>query len=135
MIGNLEIPLAPVSWGELLDKITILEIKSARLRDASALSNVRNELDMLTPLISRAFASCSGLFTEKARLLAINESLWEIEDRIRAKEAARTFDAEFIDLARSVYKTNDERAMIKRRINELLASKLIEEKSYTFYSR
>lgn len=134
MTDHLGIPLAPVSWGELVDKITILEIKSARLIDANALSNVRNELELLTPLISRALTSCSVLFTEKARLHSINEFLWEIEDRIRAKEATGCFDTEFIELARSVYKTNDERAMVKRRINELLASQLIEEKSYTLYS-
>lgn len=135
MTCHLEIPLAPVSWGELLDKITILEIKSERLKEANALSNVRKELDLLTPLASRAFKSSSALLAEKAKLLVINESLWEIEDRIRAKEAAKNFDAEFIELARSVYKTNDERAMIKRRINELLSSELFEEKSYTLYSR
>ncbi len=135
MNGNLQIPLAPVSWGELVDKVTILEIKCSRLTDANALSNVRKELDLLTPLAATAIETSPELLAEKNRLLFVNKSLWEIEDRIRAKEAERSFDVEFIELARSVYKTNDERAMIKRRINELLGSELIEEKRYTVYPR
>lgn len=77
MTCDLEIPLAPVSWGELLDKITILELKSERLKAANALSNVRKELDLLTPLAARAFKSSSALLAERAKLLAVNESLWE----------------------------------------------------------
>ncbi len=88
-----------------------------------------------TPLAATAIETSPELLAEKNRLLFVNKSLWEIEDRIRAKEAERSFDVEFIELARSVYKTNDERAMIKRRINELLGSELIEEKRYTVYPR
>ena len=121
------------SPGEFLDKLTILEIKSERMTDAGKLDNVRRELELLrstwsaSPLASR---DVSALVTQ---LREVNESLWEIEDHIRAKEAARTFDAEFIELARSVYRTNDRRAAIKRELNVTLGSSLIEEKSYESY--
>jgi hypothetical protein len=125
---------APVSHGELLDKIAILQIKSERIGDASKLVNVRNELDLLTRLWSAHPASGIDITAERARLKAVNEALWEIEDAIRLKERAQAFDEEFIALARSVYRTNDERAAIKRRINERLGSELVEEKSYEGYA-
>jgi hypothetical protein len=123
----------PVSYGELIDKITILEIKSRRITDDAKLANVRNELDMLNATWANSAASQTDISDERARLLAVNEALWDIEDRIRLKERAQAFDAEFIELARSVYFRNDERAAFKREINQKLGSELVEEKSYQNY--
>jgi len=123
----------PVSYGELIDKITILEIKSRRITDAAKLANVRNELDLLDATWRNDAASQTDIADERARLLAVNEALWDIEDRIRLKEKAQAFDAEFIELARSVYFRNDERATVKREINLKLGSHLVEEKSYQDY--
>lgn len=123
----------PVSYGELIDKITILEIKSRRITDAAKLANVRNELNLLNATWAGDAASRTDISGERARLLAVNELLWDIEDRIRLKEKAQAFDAEFIELARSVYFRNDERAAFKREINLKLGSQLVEEKSYQDY--
>jgi hypothetical protein len=123
----------PVSYGELIDKITILEIKSRRIADAAKLANVRNELDLLNATWANDAASRTDISSERASLLAVNELLWDIEDRIRLKEKAQAFDAEFIELARSVYFRNDERAAFKREINLKLGSQLVEEKSYQDY--
>jgi hypothetical protein len=123
----------PVSHGELIDKITILEIKSARISDPAKLANVRAELDLLNATWSSDPASRTDIAAERAKLLAVNEALWDIEDHIRVKEKAKAFDAEFIELARSVYFRNDERAAVKRAINEKLGSTLVEEKSYQDY--
>lgn len=123
----------PISHGELIDKITILEIKAERIGDAGKRANVRTELDLLNATWSADAASCTDIGPERARLRAVNEALWEIEDRIRVKEKAKAFDAEFIELARTVYVTNDERAAIKRAINDKLGSTLVEEKSYQDY--
>ncbi|MDR3446077.1 MULTISPECIES: DUF6165 family protein [Dyella] len=123
----------PVSYGELIDKITILEIKSKQITDATKLANVRTELDLLNTTWASHPASTTDISAERARLLAVNESLWDIEDRIRLKEKAQAFDAEFIELARSVYFQNDERAAVKREINVKLGSQLVEEKSYQDY--
>ena len=123
----------PVSYGELIDKITILEIKSRQIRDEAKLVNVRNELDLLNATWASDAASQTDISDERARLLAVNEALWEIEDHIRLKERAQEFDAEFIELARSVYFRNDERAAVKREINLKLGSQLVEEKSYQDY--
>jgi hypothetical protein len=123
----------PVSYGELIDKITILEIKSRRIADATKLANVRNELDLLNATWANDAASRTDISGERAHLLAVNELLWDIEDRIRLKEKAQAFDAEFIELARSVYFRNDERAAFKREINLKLGSQLVEEKSYQDY--
>jgi hypothetical protein len=127
-------PAVPVSWGELLDKITILEIKERRLSSPQAVANVRNELAVLSRAVAELNPAPAALDTLKQKLKAINEKLWEVEDEIRAKEAAKTFDPQFIELARAVYVHNDERARIKREINELLKSGLVEEKQYTPYS-
>ena len=124
-------PHVPVSWGELIDKITILEIKSIRITSATAVANVRLELDLLNEKASQLIISKPDLLKLKDDLTLVNQALWEIEDKIRDKEAAGDFGLEFIDLARSVYKTNDHRAAIKREINLLLKSKLMEEKSYS----
>ncbi|AIF47712.1 DUF6165 family protein [Dyella japonica] len=123
----------PVSYGELIDKITILEIKSRQITDAAKLANVRTELDLLNATWADHTASKTDIAAERARLLAVNERLWDIEDRIRLKEKAQAFDAEFIELARSVYFENDERAAVKREINVKLGSQLVEEKSYQDY--
>jgi hypothetical protein len=124
----------PVSYGELIDKITILEIKTAHMRDAAKLVNVRAELELLNATWVKDAGSKADISADRARLKAVNEALWDIEDRIRLKEKARAFDAEFVELARSVYIRNDERAAIKREINLALGSKLVEEKSYQDYS-
>ena len=123
----------PVSYGELIDKITILEIKSRRIADDAKLANVRNELDLLNATWANDPASHTDIGDERARLLAVNELLWDIEDRIRLKERAQAFDQEFIELARAVYFRNDERAAFKREINLKLGSQLVEEKSYQDY--
>src|SRR5262245_61992224 len=126
-------PQIPISWGELLDKITILEIKSERLSAPSSLANVRHELQLLSEMAERVIEPAGKLLPLKRALKSVNEQLWDIEDRIRAKEADRAFDREFIELARSVYLNNDERGRLKRQINELLNSELVEEKQYTKY--
>jgi hypothetical protein len=123
----------PVSYGELIDKITILEIKSRRIADEAKLANVRNELDLLNATWGNSTASQTDIADERARLLAVNELLWDIEDKIRLKERAQAFDQEFIELARAVYFRNDERAAFKREINLKLGSQLVEEKSYQDY--
>ena len=125
-------PSVPVSWGELVDKITILEIKAGKLREEAALSNVQRELVLLQEIVDR-YPDTDELRRLKRELKLINEALWEIEDRIRGKEAVRQFDADFIELARSVYRQNDQRAAVKRKINVLLGSELVEEKSYKPY--
>lgn len=122
-------PMVPVSWGELLDKISILEIKAERIVAPSAAANVRNELSMLSAVADRLSGE-PGLSEWKRALKQVNEALWTIEDRIREKEAGAIFDREFIELARAVYRTNDRRAHIKREINLSLGSQLIEEKQY-----
>jgi hypothetical protein len=123
----------PVSFGELIDKITILEIKMAQISDAAKLANVRVELELLNATWDAHAASSVDIAAERARLKAVNEALWDIEDRIRLKEQAQAFDAEFIELARAVYFQNDDRAAVKRDINRKLGSTLVEEKSYQNY--
>jgi hypothetical protein len=124
-----EIPRVPVSWGELLDKITILEIKRARIADPAAVANVAREHELLAQIGDDALrqGELAPLLTQ---LKAVNEDLWEIEDAIRGEEAARRFGARFVRLARSVYQKNDERAALKRAINQRMGSALVEEKSY-----
>jgi hypothetical protein len=123
----------PISPGEMLDKITILRIKSARMADAKKLSNVRLELKALEETWSASAYAKADIEAETIALLKVNERLWVIEDDIRGKERAQAFDAEFIRLARAVYFENDERAAIKRRINDKLGSSIVEEKSYAEY--
>jgi hypothetical protein len=127
--------LVPVSPGEMLDKITILRIKSQRMADPNKLANVRLELNALEATWKRSAYASIDVDGEVRALLAVNERLWTIEDAIRDRERAQAFDAEFIRLARSVYIENDERAAIKRRLNLKLGSSLIEEKSYSDYKR
>jgi hypothetical protein len=122
-----------VSPGELLDKITILRIKSRRMSDAAKLANVRAELAALEETWGASSYANINIEADVNALLAVNERLWVIEDDIRDKEREQAFDAEFIRLARAVYFENDERAAIKRRINVKLGSALVEEKSYAAY--
>jgi hypothetical protein len=125
--------LVPVSPGELLDKITILRIKSQRMADPGKLANVRLELAALEETWTGSVYASIDVGGELRALQAVNARLWTIEDAIRDKERVQAFDAEFIGLARSVYIENDERAAIKRRINLKLGSSLVEEKSYSNY--
>jgi Family of unknown function (DUF6165) len=127
--------MVPISAGELLDKITILRIKSARLSDQAKLANVRRELALLEQTWQRSLPDSHAIAEDEADLQQVNAQLWDIEDRIRELEAQQCFDASFIELARSVYMRNDERAAIKHRINRKLNSALIEEKSYQPYRK
>jgi len=124
----------PVSFGEVVDKITILEIKSERIDDAKKNVNIRRELELLETAWMDAVHDMADVSEARARLKTVNEELWDIEDKIRLKEKASSFDSEFIELARSVYFTNDRRADIKKEINLALGSELVEEKSYQDYS-
>src|SRR3954470_13052275 len=125
--------LVPISPGELLDKITILRIKSARMSDVAKLANVRRELSLRENTWKESGAAATDLGTEEAALTRVNEKLWVIEDEIRDEERAQRFDEKFVELARAVYVTNDERAAIKKRINTRLGSSIVEEKSYQQY--
>jgi Family of unknown function (DUF6165) len=125
--------MTEVSWGELIDKYTILAIKQERLTEASKLRNVQNELESLGPARTQAYALAPDLGDLEEKLKAVNSALWVIEDDIRDCERARDFGEAFIALARSVYRQNDLRAALKRQINERLGSKLVEEKSYQSY--
>jgi len=125
--------LVPVSFGELLDKIAILEIKSERMTDEAKLANVRRELDALNATWAAHPASSKDIRELRAALKAVNERLWSIEDDIRTQEKQQSFGAEFIRLARSVYFENDERSRIKKDINLALGSAYVEEKSYEDY--
>jgi hypothetical protein len=129
--------LVPISPGELLDKITILRIKAARIGDAQKLANVRTELEALEQTWRESGATtgpaADAVLQDEAALQAVNERLWVIEDDIRDHEREQRFDARFIELARAVYVINDERAAIKKRINTALGSRLVEEKSYKQY--
>ena len=123
----------PISPGELLDKLTILRIKSKRMTDPAKLRNVRLELELLEETWSSSDYSAAAIDQDVAALQTVNERLWVIEDDIRDKERAQAFDADFIRLARAVYVENDARAAIKRRINLRLGSSIVEEKSYSSY--
>jgi hypothetical protein len=126
--------LVPVSIGELIDKITILEIKVGKFTDPTKLANVQRELAELNQVWQQAGLDRGLIQAEWDELRAINTGLWGIEDGKRAKEAAASFDAEFIALARSVYFENDKRAAVKKRINLALGSAIVEEKSYSNYA-
>ena len=125
--------LIPISPGELLDKITILQIKSERIADPAKVANVKTELDMLEKVWREAVADDAEIRALGAELKAINEALWEIEDDIRDEERNRRFGERFIELARAVYVTNDERANAKKKVNLHLKSNIVEEKSYQDY--
>ena len=125
--------LIPISPGELLDKITILQIKSERISDATKVANVRTELGMLEQVWSDAVEDDEQIRALSGELKSINEALWEIEDDIRDEERNKRFDDRFIELARAVYVTNDERANAKKKVNLHLNSSIVEEKSYQDY--
>jgi len=125
--------LVEIAPGELIDKITILEIKLDNVHDEAKRVNIEHEYAILTDVLRREVSRTEDLERLTAALKEVNAQLWRIEDDIRDQERARTFGAEFIALARSVYRTNDRRAALKRQINELLSSAIIEEKSYAAY--
>jgi hypothetical protein len=123
----------PISPGELIDKITILEIKAANISDPTKLANVKVELQLLQETWSTSHYASSNIDAEWKQLRDVNKQLWDIEDDIRDKERQRQFDQQFIELARAVYIRNDERAAVKKTINTKLGSKIVEEKSYAKY--
>jgi hypothetical protein len=123
----------PISPGELIDKITILEIKAANISDPAKLANVKVELQLLQETWSTSHYASSNIDAEWKQLRDVNKQLWDIEDDIRDKERQRQFDQQFIELARAVYIRNDERAAVKKTINTKLGSKIVEEKSYAKY--
>jgi len=124
----------PISLGELIDKITILRIKSNKINSNEAQKNIRLELEKLEHILNETMSINTNLKNFEIKLSKINQSLWDIEDQLREKEKEKKFDKKFISLARMVYYKNDERAKIKRMINKNFGSELIEEKSYTQYS-
>ena len=126
-------PLIAISWGELFDKVTILQIKSEKILSPDSLKNIDRELKQLRLTFDKAFKENSLALELAEELRAINSKLWDVEDQIREKEKKKVFDNEFIQLARSVYITNDQRSVIKKKINEAFGSELIEEKSYSKY--
>ena len=123
----------PVSYGEILDKITILEIKSKKITNESKVKNVKHELSILLDTWDKKVEKTAEITNLKSQLKDVNQSLWDIEDNIRIKELNKEFDDEFIQIARSVYYENDKRAAVKKEINLFLGSELIEEKSYQDY--
>jgi len=127
---RLEVPIGP---GELIDKITILEIKAAQLSSAEKLANVRAELTALVAARDAAIDASPDLARLTEALKSVNATLWQVEDQIRDCERAGDFGPRFVALARSVYRTNDERAALKRQINNLLEADIVEEKSYAAY--
>lgn len=134
-MNTTNLPTVAVSWGELIDKLTILEIKSERITQPDARLNVNREKALLAQIASPTIAALNDVQQLTHALRQVNQALWEIEDRIRDKELAQEFDEEFIALARSVYITNDQRAALKRDINVVLQSALVEEKSYNNYKK
>lgn len=125
-----KMPLVPVSWGEVIDKVTILEIKEQRISGEAALRNVKNELSALRAILDAQAGMGADVAGLTDQLRAVNRSLWDLEDGIRLKERQSAFDAEFIRMARAIYFENDRRAAIKREINRATGSALVEEKSY-----
>jgi hypothetical protein len=123
-------PQIPISWGELVDKITILEIKQINIKSLNALTNINKEYSYLNEIIENQTGLAELIKELKIQLLDINKRLWQVEDDIRDKELRQEFDAKFIELARRVYRLNDERAKLKKTINQTLNSELVEEKSY-----
>ena len=128
---NIKVPVSP---GEVLDKITILEIKSERMEDPEKVANVRIELKLLQDTWAANITDDDTIRGLHAQLKEINETLWEIEDDIRDKERVKEFDERFIELARAVYFTNDKRSEVKKKLNLRLGSQIVEEKSYQDYA-
>lgn len=130
MNNKFQTPLVPISWGELIDKITILEIKEVKINSINALDNIRKELGFLSDIVVNSKGVYDTISLLKIELKEVNLKLWQVEDEIRDKEYSQEFDEKFISLARSVYRLNDDRANLKKKINETLFSELKEEKSY-----
>lgn len=130
MKDNLVIPISP---GELIDKITILEIKRESIVDKEKLSNINLEYKVLLDTLENKIIASNEIDSLRIKLKTINKKLWDIEDQLRDLERSKTFNEDFIKLARSVYFTNDERSEIKKSINKLLNSEIVEEKSYSKY--
>ena len=126
----LKVPQIPVSWGELFDKVSILEIKKEYALKKSAFNNIQKEYEILNGLIPEALFGNAELMRLRLKLKKINQNIWHIEKEIRIKEAASTFDESFIELARNTYLLNDSRAVVKKRINVILKSAIVEEKIY-----
>lgn len=127
---SLSAPKVPISWGELIDKITILEIKRVNISTPSSLANINKELDCLNEIVLNSTGVEELVSDFKQKLFDVNTRLWKVEDDIRDKEFKREFDTDFIELARKVYRLNDDRAGLKKSINQALKSEFIEEKSY-----
>ena len=125
--------LVPISPGELLDKITILKIKTERMTDPTKIANVKIELDALSAVWNQSVSEDDTVRQLHDELKSINETLWVIEDDVRDEERAKNFGEKFIELARSVYVTNDQRSVAKKKLNLHLGSTLVEEKSYQDY--
>ena len=123
-------PLTPISWGELIDKITILEIKQVNIKSSTALVNINKELGYLNGIVKNNTSVAELISDLKHQLLDVNKRLWQVEDDIRDKELKQEFDIGFVELARRVYRLNDERAKLKKSINQALNSEFVEEKSY-----
>ncbi len=132
-VNEVNPPFVSISWGELFDKITILQIKFEKITTQKSLENINQELTHLISIFDIKFKDNALAKDLKKDLERVNNKLWEIEDQIREKERKKTFDKEFIQLARSVYITNDERARIKKKINVTFESSVVEEKSYSEY--
>ena len=130
MKDNLVIPISP---GELIDKITILEIKRESILDKEKLSNINLEYKVLLETLENKIIASNEIDSLRIKLKTINKKLWDIEDQLRDLERSKTFNEDFIKLARSVYFTNDERSEVKKSINKLLNSEIVEEKSYSKY--
>jgi hypothetical protein len=133
MTSSQRFPRVPISWGELIDKITILEIKAERLHDPAAAANARAELSLLQNVLAGPPVPPAEVEALRAALGVVNRRLWDIENASRRKEATQSFDGVFVELARAVYHTNDERNRIRRQIDELLGSGIVEEKQYDPY--
>ena len=130
MIKTFSTPLIPISWGDLIDKITILEIKQTHIKSPTALTNINKELGYLNDILQINTGVSMLIKDFNQQLLDVNKRLWQVEDDIRDKELKQEFDSGFIELARRVYVLNDERAKLKKLINQALDSELVEEKSY-----
>ena len=131
--SNINSPQVLVSWGELFDKITILQIKLENLTSKNALNNVEREFNQLQSILIKYFPNSTEAKQLEEELKQTNKQLWDIEDKIRDKERNSSFDEDFIQLARSVYIVNDKRSLIKRKINHIFGSEFVEEKSYSKY--
>ena len=125
--------LIPASSGELIDKITILKIKKKKISNKTKLKNINNELNLLNDIYKKSFGKGKKIISYEEQLLNINKKLWVIEDKIRFEESKKNFGKEFVDLARQVYLNNDEISKIKKKINKLTGSHIVEEKSYKSY--